>query len=158
MKTKISGHDKTYTTEFMLPDKTVESPEVERLYAVARIKLLEDQINTLQIPESSGKEMIKKLGLKYQIVTDETSMIVLSDEKFKEYNIERNNKQRIQQEKKAQSLRKNKTAKSYRVDKSKPMFDFPSPSLGGGGGAFGPFAAIFVFFAAAGSFIASRKK
>jgi Ca-activated chloride channel family protein len=158
MEARLSGEDKTYKAEFNLPHEDKKSPEIERLYGVFRIKLIEDMMSRGEVNEEKGRAMIKNTGLEYQIVTDETSMIVLPDEKFEEYKIARKNRERLKKEKQAKSERANAPADNYRVDSSDPMFSFSAPSMGGGGGAVGPFALIFAGVSALASFIRKKKK
>jgi Ca-activated chloride channel family protein len=94
--------------------------------------------------------------VKYQLVTDHTSMVMLSDESFAERGIERRNQGRVNEERRAQALRSSQPVKSYRVDESAPMFQHNAPSLapsssggrsgggGGGGGALDPITVLMV--------------
>jgi len=169
LKGRMTGKDKTYTTTFDFPDINTENPEIERLWALNRIEHLEDLANMGQLPHEESRTAVRDLGTAYQLVTDETSMVVLSDETFAKRNIERKNQKRIETERtarvtRAQNVQKNKTAqksksarkpqnvvRSHRVDTKKPMFKRKSPgfSLGGGGGAFDPFSAGILIGAAA---------
>ncbi|MBN2039333.1 MAG: VWA domain-containing protein [Spirochaetes bacterium] len=131
---RLTGQDKTYTTTFDFPETDTDNPEIERLWALNQVEQTELLMNTGQINPETGQGRIRKLGLENQLVTDETSMLVLSDESFKEHGIKRNNKARLALEHKAQAKRTSQPAKNYRVDRSKPAFNFKVPSFGGGGG------------------------
>ncbi len=74
----------------------------------------------------------------YQIVTDYTSMVVLSDTALADRGIERHNQIRIAREQQARVQRSQQPAKNYRVDRKKPAFKLPVPNLDGGGGAIDP--------------------
>ena len=168
MIAKRTGEKKLYSTKFNFPKTDTDNPELERLWALSRIEQFEDQMNSGLMPYSEGQSVIKDLGIKYQLVTDETSMIVMSDDKFSKYGIKRNNKRRLANEHRAQAQRKSSGIKNYIVNptpnsnlqipkttnvnnnnvtkksqpkhqsrptptRSKPMFNFRAPTLGGGG-------------------------
>ena len=97
------------------------------------------------MPVSESEDAIRDLGLTYQIVTDYTSMVVLSDTAFADRGIERHNQARIAQEQQARSQRSRQPVKNYRVDQKKPAFKFKVPNLGGGGGAIDPVSGIVAF-------------
>ena len=59
-------------------------------------------------------------------------MLVLADEVFERHGIERKNRERVAREHTAQSQRAQQPVRNRRVDREKPMFDFPTPSVGGG--------------------------
>ena len=54
------------------------------------------------MPTAEMKERVAELGVKYQLVTDETSMLVLDDEGFAENGVERLNQARTDTEHAAQ--------------------------------------------------------
>jgi len=116
LKANLTGEDKTYATDFAFPDIDTDNPELERLWALAMIEL----------------------GLEYQIVTDHTSMVVMSDTAFADRGLERRNQTRIAREQQARSQKAQQPAKNYTVDQQKPAFKFKTPNLGGGGGAIDP--------------------
>ncbi|MFQ5993288.1 MAG: hypothetical protein ACE5NA_12690, partial [Nitrospiraceae bacterium] len=124
--------DKTYTTTFAFPDIDTDNPEIERLWALARIEKLDAMANIGAIPVSESEQAIRDLGLAYQLVTDYTSMVVLSDETFEERGIERRNKARVALEHQAQAMRAQRPARNYRVDQGNPAFKHHAPSVGGG--------------------------
>ncbi len=135
LKAKLSGADQVYSTEVVLPELAREHPELERLWAMSRIEDLERGMMLGLADEGEAKSAIRDLGVGYQLVTDETSMLVLRDEAFQQHGIERRNQARMQQEHAAQSLRAAAPAQSYRADAQRPMFSGKAPSLGGGGAA-----------------------
>jgi len=92
-----------------------------------------------------AKKSIRDLGIKYQLVTDYTSMIVLSDGDFAKRGIERTNALRIAVEEQARASRG--APKSTRVDGSRPMFNGPAATTKGGG-AVDPIVAILAVIAA----------
>jgi len=138
LKANLTGEDKTYTSDFKFPDLARDNPELERLWALATIEKIESLERIGRMPPSESENAVRDLGLSYQIVTDYTSMVVLSDSAFAERGIERHNQARIAREQQAQATRSQQPAKSHRVDEKKPAFKFKAPSLGGGGGAIDP--------------------
>jgi Ca-activated chloride channel family protein len=138
LKANLTGEDKTYTTDFKFPDLATDNPELERLWALATIEKIEAQESIGRMPPAESEGAIKDLGLSYQIVTDYTSMVVLSDSAFADRGIERHNQTRIAREQQARAARLPQSVKTHRVDEKKPAFKFKAPSLGGGGGAIDP--------------------
>lgn len=146
LKTALSGEDKTYETEIVFPESDTEYPEVERLWAMNRIEAIERMQMLGKLPEAEGKQAIESLGVQYQLVTDETSMLVLSDEGFKKHNIARNNQARVALENAAQSSRATQPVRSFRADQQQPMFGSnPAPHIFRGGGAIDGYSVIAIF-------------
>lgn len=144
---KLSGREQTYKCKADFPETDTANPELERLWAMSRIEMFEDMANAGLTPKTEADSAIRELGLKYQLVTDETSMLVLSDEAFKTYNIERRNQTRVAEEHAAQSQRHNAPVRNYRADvprnndkSGNNMFDMSAPRLGGG--AVSPFMVL----------------
>jgi Ca-activated chloride channel family protein len=162
LKANLTGEDKTYTTDFVFPDTDTDNPELERLWALAMIEKIEalERIGTMPVTESENA--IRDLGLEYQIVTDFTSMVVLSDTTFADHGIERRNQTRIAREQQARSRKAQQPIKNYTVDRQKPAFKFKTPGLGGGGGAIDPLtgglAAVLTILGAVRLAILRKKK
>jgi Ca-activated chloride channel homolog len=144
---KLTGQDQTYRTTFDFPDVSTEHPELERMWALDRIEqaIMKETVG-LQPPEES-ESAIRSLGLQYQLVTDYTSMIVLADDVFEKRGIARNNKQRIDVERAAQSARSAAAPVNRAVDTQRPMFKDRSHSVRGGG-AFDPTMVLLALVAA----------
>jgi Ca-activated chloride channel homolog len=137
---KVSGQDKRYTTRFDFPKQSTSNPEVERLWAYASIEALQDQIDYLG-EDADSKQAIVDIASEYGLVTDYTSMIVVREEVFKQHNINRTNKQRVEKEHQARQQRSAAPVRDNRKDAQAPAFSQPRayPSGGGsGGGATGP--------------------
>ncbi|MBW2274278.1 MAG: VWA domain-containing protein [Deltaproteobacteria bacterium] len=132
LRAKLTGEDKTYRTEFDFPELDTQNPELERLWAMSRIEEIETMADAGFTPADESKDAIRDLGVAYQLVTDETSMLVLGDESFARHGIERRNRERVAREHTAQAQRSQQPAQNRRVDRNKPMFDLPTPSVGGG--------------------------
>jgi Ca-activated chloride channel family protein len=161
LKANLTGQDKTYTSNFKFPDLATDNPELERLWALAAIERIESMERIGQMPPSETENAVRDLGLNYQIVTDYTSMVVLSDNAFADRAIERHNQARIAREQQARTVRSQQPVKNNRVDEKKPAFKFKAPSIGGGGGAIDPLTgglAIFLSVIAAAKLMIRRKR
>lgn len=147
LNARLTGEDKTYRTRFTFPKTDTANPEIERLWALDQVEQIELDAHRGNLPSGEASVAIRDLGVNYQLVTDETSMLVLADDVFKRHGIERRNRERILLERTAQSAR---TAAplpvNHRVDKAKPFTPSRSHSFGGGGGggALSPWAVIAV--------------
>ena len=140
---RIPGADKTYTTSFSFPDIETDNPELERLWAMSQIEEIEVSRMVGSLSPSEADQAIEDLGVAYQLVTDETSMVVLSDAVFAERGIDRANERRITTERQAQAARRSQPVRNHRVDRQQPMFNHPAPRpRGGGGGAIDPMTGL----------------
>lgn len=141
LKAKLTGEDKTYATTFDFPEQDTIHPEIERLWALAKIEQIEVQESLGKLPASESKSAIEGLGVKYQLVTDHTAMIVLDDTSFARRGIARDNQQRVARERQAQGVRAAHPAANHRVDTAQPTYAAPAPHVsrnqGGGGGGGG---------------------
>jgi len=137
LQAKLTGADKTYTTKFDFPATDTDNPEIERLWAMAQIEQIEQKEILGVTPANETKDAITNLGVSYQLVTDHTSMVVMSDESFATRGIERRNQQRTATERAAQTLRAAAPVKSYRVDAQNPTYSAPAPHVSHGGGGHG---------------------
>src|SRR5437762_2660447 len=113
---KLTGKDQTYKTDFDFPDTDTSNPELERLWALTMTEDVTAREYAGVMPETEAENAIRDIGLKYQLVTDYTSMLVLADGDFIKRGIDRNNKQRIEIEHAAQSTRANAAPLNTRVD------------------------------------------
>ena len=147
IEARISGQEKVYSTTFQFPDIDTYNPELERLWAHNRIQTLEVEKSLGQRNSSEIETALTDLAVQYQLVTDYTSMLVLSDSQFQQYGVERRNLARMNAEHLSQKQRVQNSVTNYRVDAQKPTFGeaSKSPSFGGGGGGAG---AISPWFAA----------
>jgi Ca-activated chloride channel family protein len=152
LEAKLTGQDQKYTTSFLFPEVSTDHPELERMWALDRIEqnIMKETVGL--VPAAESEQAIRDLGVKYQLVTDYTSMVVLADDTFEKRGIARNNKRRIETERAAQAVRSTRSPSNNRADTQKPMFNAPSHSVGssgGGGGAFDPFTALLALIAVA---------
>lgn len=150
MKVKISGREEVYKCDMDFPENDEANPELERLWALDRIEMFEDLANSGLQPAGECNDAIRNLGVEFQLVTDETSMIILSDEAHQRHNINRRNKDRVATERKAQSRRNALPVQNYRVDAPKEkkndsgMFKFKAPRIPKGGGALDPWSLLLL--------------
>ncbi|WP_020407926.1 VIT and vWA domain-containing protein [Hahella ganghwensis] len=129
---KRSGRPVSYSSEFTLGDQSAH-PELERLWAFAQIEhLMMEQRDYGE--DADRQEAVVDLAKEYGLVTNYTSMLVLEDERFKQYGIKRRIGDRISEEESARTKRSQQPANSQRVDQHQPAFSSPRSSYGGGGG------------------------
>jgi len=141
---KISGESKQYKTKFAFPKVATNNPEVERLWAYAKIQQLKDKSSYLGTNLEDYSSAITSTAIEYGLVTDFTSMIVMTDEQFEANGIKRNNRKRRESEQNAQSQRAVSPVKQRQVDQNTPAFsnNRSNYSGGGGGGAVSPLTLI----------------
>jgi Ca-activated chloride channel family protein len=144
---RISGTPQEYTVRFELPELDEELPELERLWAMARIDDLERARDEGRKGEEEANEAIAKLGVAAQIVTEQTSMVLLTEDRFAARGIERRNKARLATETRAQVARAAAPVRSRQVQPTQRVFSRPAPNVATpsrsrpyrGGGALDPF-------------------
>lgn len=144
LEAKISGEDKRYSTRFEFPKESTTNPEVERLWAFAKIQELKDQSNYLGTNIEDHRSAIVSTAIEYGLVTDFTSMVVMSDAQFEANGIKRTNRDRRLKEEDAKAQRANAPVVQRQVDRNKPAFKQKQPNYSnnrkssGGGGAVNP--------------------
>jgi hypothetical protein len=146
---KPQSPDLNYRTAFPFPDRDAANPEIGRLWALDQIERLERRANAGEMPEGEADGAIRELGLRHQIVTGETSMLVVADEAFTRHGVARENLARFGREETARHARAAQPVPvSRRIDDAVPLTPGRAPSIyrpsggggGGGGGALPPFA------------------
>jgi Ca-activated chloride channel family protein len=143
---KVSGQKKAYASRFEFPQQSTLHPEVERLWAYASIEDLQNQIDYLG-EDADSRQAIVDIATEYGLVTNYTSMVVVRDEVFQQYNIDRHNQQRVSKEQAARLQRSAGPVRDNRRDTQQPAFSTPraNPSSGGsGGGAMGPWILLLL--------------
>ncbi|MBU3948395.1 MAG: VIT and VWA domain-containing protein [Proteobacteria bacterium] len=146
---KISGAQHSWRCTAILPEVDKDNPEIERLWALSSI---EDRMENIREKGESDnlRTEVVDLGTKYSLVTDYTSMIVLTKEEIENLGITPRNKERVLRERQAQQLRANAPAKNYRADNSSNdsgMFKgLKAPSISVGSGPLGPLSLAFIFW------------
>ena len=138
LSARISGEDRSWVVPIELPERDERFPEIERLWALERIRDMQEAIRDGE-PQSEYRGAIVDVGTSYSIVSDYTSMVVVREERFEEMGIERRNKRRTETERNARTARVQSPASATRIDSGRPMFgDRPAHSTGTGTGAVGP--------------------
>ncbi|MFK7852524.1 MAG: VIT and VWA domain-containing protein [Granulosicoccus sp.] len=139
LKADISGETKTYESELNFAENDTTNPELERLWAFAKIEALQEQQNIVG-ETSDTKQAITDIALDHGLVTDYTSLIVVRNEIFEQAGIDRRNANRVERERLARKARAAQSIASTRQDAASPAFSAPrhtSGNGGGGGGSFG---------------------
>ncbi|MBL4672005.1 MAG: VWA domain-containing protein [Arenicella sp.] len=146
LNAKISGQSKQYKTKFSFPKQATSNPEIERLWAYATIAQLKDKSNYLGTKLDDDSSAIINTAIEYGLVTDYTSMIVMTDEQFEANGIKRNNRKRRESEQAAQNNRVASPVTQRQVDQNAPAFTAKRPSYsgGGGGGAINPLTLLLM--------------
>lgn len=128
----VSGQKISYNTQINFPASTVNNPEIERLWAYASIEQMQQEMDDFG-SDADLEQAITDIATQYSLVTDYTSMVVVSDSTFESLGIKQDNKQRLNIEKQAQQQRAQAPVVNHRVDTQKPMFSAKRPSFSGGG-------------------------
>lgn len=136
LKAEISGETKNYESDLIFADSNAANPELERLWAFARIKTLQEQQDIVGETEDS-KQAITAIALDHGLVTDYTSLVVVRDEVFEQAGVDRRNADRVARERLARQARANQAITPTRQDTSTPAFSAPRHSSSNGGGSFG---------------------
>jgi Ca-activated chloride channel family protein len=153
----LTGEDRVYRTRFAFPEVDTELPELERLWALARIEEIETSVDAGLLPAGEGDPAVEALGVGYQIVTDQTAMVVMSDAAFEEHGVERRNRDRVAVERQARQVRQAQPVRNRRQDEAQPMFEGrKAPRLGGG--AFDPLTGLLLAASAAGLLVRRRQR
>ena len=132
-----NGNDPvTHETRVAFPEISEHHPEIERLWALAQVSEIQEQID-IAGESDDLKQGITDIALSHGIVTPYTSMIVLEESRYQVYGIDRNNQTRVIKEQKAQVQRQAQPIKSNRVDTKQPLFKNKQAtySSSGGGGS-----------------------
>lgn len=129
---RISGAPKSYRTQFTFPTQTREHPEIERMWAYATVEDLQTEMEDFG-EKADLKRAATDVALEFGLVTDYTSMIVVSDAQFAARNIQRSNQSRVAIEQAARQQRGQAAPVSRRVDTQQPMYSGNRASHSGGG-------------------------
>lgn len=140
---KVAGETRNYQSWFTFPAANTRNPELERLWAYATIEDLQNAIDYLG-GDKDAEQAVVDIALEYGLVTDYTSMIVLREELYQQYGIDRKNESRVAKEHAAQALRSSKPVQTHQIDQKQPAFTGSRayPSGSGGAGAAGPWTIL----------------
>jgi Ca-activated chloride channel family protein len=140
---KVSGQPIEYRTRFDFPATATANPEIERLWAYARIEDMLDEMRDFS-DKADLKQAVTDLGVEFGLVTDYTSMVVMREDQFEQHGLKRLNRDRRAVEQAAQAQRAQAPAQSRRADTQQPMYNTNRPSHGSGGGAAGPWMLVLL--------------
>ena len=142
INTEISGEKKQYKTPVTFPQVATDNPELERLWAFAKIQELKEQQNIIgETPDS--KQGITDIALSHGLVTDYTSLVVVREEIFQQEGIDRNNAARVEREHQARQKRANAPVAQTVQDANQPAFPSARQTTSNGSGSMG----IWILFA-----------
>lgn len=136
MTARISGEEKKWQTTALLPEVATANPELERLWALAKIEEEMEQIREEGETETRRQE-VSRLGVDYSLVTDYTSMLVVTDDVRESAGLGNRNAERVQRERAAQQQRISQPVANHRVDNGSTFANRPSPGIGHGSGPVG---------------------
>lgn len=115
MNAKISGQDQSWHAKATLPKIATDNPELERLWALAQIDQAMEEIRENGETKNLRQE-VTDLGLNYSLVTDYTSMLVVTDDVRDSTGIQSRNADRVRAERAAQQVRTTQPVQTHRVD------------------------------------------
>ncbi len=134
VRARITGRDVQYEAFVDLPDRADLHPEIERLWAFGRVRELEYGAHMELVDREVARDETTALGVEYQIVTDETAMLLVPDEVFEQLGIDRNNRDRTAAEERARMLRDASGVSAGSAGVLAPT----TPSMPSGGATFVP--------------------
>jgi Ca-activated chloride channel family protein len=136
---KVSGKPVSWNTQVAFPATAMDHPELERLWAFALIDDLQAELDYFgEGPDL--EQAIVDLAVEHGLVTQHTSMLVLSEARFAELGTGRRNRDRLAREALAQQARATQAVRDNRVDSAQAVSRQPRASHGNGGGNLGIWA------------------
>ena len=105
VRARISGEEKSWTVPVELPEVDEANPELERLYALAAIADLERAKWLDGKSEGETRDAIVDMAVAYSLVTDDTSMVVVSEHRKAAYGLGHANADRRAREREAAQQR-----------------------------------------------------
>lgn len=133
----IEGKEQQWSCAAVLPDTATANPEIERLWAYARIEELMAGIRRNGETDDSRGQVVD-IATRYSLVTPYTSMLVLNDEERERLGLSRHNAERVQRERAAQQYRGTQPVQNNRVDRGNRSMFRGAPSFDLGTGPVGP--------------------
>jgi Ca-activated chloride channel family protein len=134
---KVGHQSREYQAKAHFPQQSTLFPEVERLWAFATIEDLQRRMHYLGADPDS-EQAIVDLAMEYGLVTPYTSMVVVRDEIFEQYDVARRNSLRVANEHSVREQRAAGQVTSHRQDAAQPAFSGTRAYPTSGGGAAGP--------------------
>jgi len=139
----VAGKRRSYRSRFDFPAHSTLYPEIERLWAFASIEDLQARIDYLGDDSDTGQAILD-LALEYGLVTDYTAMIVVRDELFEQYGLDRKNRRRVAEEQAARAQRAANPVSAHRRDAGQPAFSGTRAYPDSGAGAAGPWMLLLL--------------
>jgi len=169
---RISGEPVTWTLPVNLPAVDDSVPELERIYALAAIQDLEREAWLATGNASEARAAVLDLALRYSLVTDYTSMIVVEEDRKAVHGIGDDNARRRAREREAATARAANRHAPQVVTGSRPLAgphaehapsryarsNPGSGSGGGGGGGAGAIGPLYVLVAGGLGVLAWRRR
>ena len=106
LRGKIGDRKVDYDARLRFTANDVRHPELERLWAYATVEHLQGKLDYLG-DNLDTRQALVEVAIDNSLVTNHTSMIVVRDDRFKQYNIERSNRERVKKENSARQERAN---------------------------------------------------
>ncbi len=106
VRARISGEPREWRVPIQLPALDDSNLELERLYALAAIADLEREQWLQETSESEMRSAIVDMAVRYSLVTDHTSMVVVRDERKSVHGIGSDNSSRRAEERSAEARRR----------------------------------------------------
>lgn len=136
LKADISGETKHFKSALQFSNDSTENPDLERLWAFATIKSLQEQQDLLGETDDS-RQGITDIALSHGLVTQYTSLIAVRESAFEAAGIDLDNATRIVREHDARNVRAQNGVMSRQQDVQEPMFSQQRSYPAGGGGSIG---------------------
>ena len=153
----IDGQPRTIELAANFPAVDSSAPEIQRMWAWHKIQDLLRVIYEGK-ESSSTRDEIVALGTAYSITSPYTSFLVLENEQmYRDFQIERRNKQRIENERQAQATRQQSPDPIGQQFRPMDNSSSGAPSGGMGGGAISP-VGLLVMGGAAACAVFGRKR
>lgn len=124
---RLAGERRVIDVPVTFPASDTRTPEIERMWALQSVRDVEFARDIGQMDSGAAADAIRDLGVTYQLVTDETSMAILSDAGHRRQGIVRSNEARVATEQAAQAQRAQQAPQSN--------VQVQGGNMGGGGGS-----------------------
>lgn len=144
VKGNIGDRPVSYDARLVFPQLDENNPALERLWAFATVEAMQNRLDYLG-DNPDTRQALVDVAVKNSLVTNHTSMIVVRDERFQHYQVERSNRDRVEKELAARQLRSSQPVVSHSQQVGQSLNQPRAyPSSGKGGGAFGPWAMLLL--------------
>jgi Ca-activated chloride channel family protein len=121
VRAKVSGEPVTWTLPVELPAVDDTTPEIDRIYAFAAIEDLQREAWLATGNEDEARGAVLDLALRYSLVTDYTSMIVVEEDRKAVHGIGNDNAERRAREREAAAKRDRQGHRPQVVTGQRPL-------------------------------------